>query len=257
MNESSSQPNQGRSGTGQFARGWAAKIPEDVAKLPFYRRAWFRRSLFCFACVAGLTLAAGFWRLNELHRERAADFARSQLQVTVFASSDEFKAFAHAADAQLLAMLNYIVARPDQTGALLTDVAAWEKAHRTLPWTLQLSSLPVSSPPERMLAASREACTLLVARGFVFDDRQRTTARGLFVHVLSPYLAQFVRRHSEYDLAPVLTERRLQEQLMVAYAGHFAPPAATGDIERLFALYAVIGPDMWRTIDRLQKPAAP
>lgn len=254
MSEPSS--NRGRSGTGHFARGWAAKIPEDSAAKPLFQRPWFRRTLFAVACAAGLLAAAGLWRLKELYRQREADFDRQQLHVAVFASSDEFKAFTHAADAQLLAMLNFIVARPDQVHALLPNVAAWEKEHHAMPWTVQLSTLPVSAPPERMLAASRNACGLLAARGFAFDQAQRAPGHRLFVHLLTPYLGQFLKRHPEYDLTGVPTNLRQQEQLFVAYANHFSPPATISDAERLFALYATIGPDMWKTIEQLQPPKA-
>ncbi len=247
-------PIHGRSGSGHFAGDWDAKDPEILVKKPFYRRAWFLRFLFASMCAIGLLLVAGLWRLNEWHKERAVDFTRQQEHVAAFVVTDEFKAFARAADAQLLATLNYIVARPEQARTLLPGVAAWENAHHTLPWTLQLSALPVSSPPERILAASQDACTLLAARDFEFNDARRAGARRLFVHLLVPYLSRFVTRQPEYEFSAVATDRRLQEQLLVAYANHFPSPASTSEVERLFVLYAAIGPDMWRTIEQLKTP---
>ncbi len=242
----------GRLGTGHFVGDWDAKDPVIHVKKPFYRRVWFLRLLFISMCAMGLPLVAGLWRLNEWHKERAADFIRQQQHVAAFAATDDFKAFARAADAQVLATLNYIVARPERTRTLLPNVASWENAHHALPWTLHLSALPVLSPPERILAASRDASTLLAARDFEFDDARRFEARRLFVHLLLPYLFHFVTHQPEYDFSTVATDRRLQEQLLVAYANHFPAPASTSEVERLFVLYAAIGPDMWRTIEQLK-----
>ena len=143
----------GRSGSGHFAGDWDAKDPEILVKKPFYLRSWFLRLFFGLICATGLLLVAALWRLDEWHKERAADFIRQQEHVAAFVATDEFKAFARAADAQILATLNYIVARPAQTRTLLPDVAAWENARHTLPWTLQLSAFSAPSAHDKTASA--------------------------------------------------------------------------------------------------------
>jgi hypothetical protein len=227
-----------------------AKIPETIRiRKPLHRRSWFRRIAFCLACAAGLAAAAALGAFTRWHDERLADLARQQRSLDAFVRSDEFAAFARAADAQVLATLNFIVARPAETAAALPAVAAWERAHGALPWTLQLTPLPVSAAaqPARILAAGRSASALLVRHGFAFDDPQRAIARRLFLRTLAPFLREFLQRSPENDLSAFFLDRRLQENALAAFAAR--ADGTVSDAERLFALYAAVGPRMWQAID--------
>jgi hypothetical protein len=249
-----------RQGSGQLAAGWGDKEAETLRrKRAFYHRTWFRRIALGLLVVTGLAGAIGLWKLDTWHAERRATVEAERSHLAAFVASDEFAQFARAADAQLVAVLNFASARPDSAAAALPAVAAWEKAHGELPWALQLRQLPVSaaSRPDRVAAAGRDAARLLARHSFVWDEPTRLAGRKVFLRLLSPYAGAFVRRAPESSLRIFWTEPSLQDEALAAFGARSGSPTPRADAERLFAFYALVGPAMWSEIEQSTLTATP
>lgn len=252
-----STPVQGRSGSGHFSGNWDAKSEEILVKKPLLHRRGVQQFMIACFSAFGLLAVLAILRIDSRLSDRAVDFAHNQRSVAAFCRSDEFSAFARSLDAQFLATLNFVVARPAAAGALLPEISAWEKSHHEVPWALQLQVLPISAEPTRIFSAGRDACALLASRGFVFDEARRLEGRRLFVHLLEPYEAAYFRRMPENMFSGLNTDGPLRDQILGAYADHVSAAATNGDVERLAVLYTKFGPGMWSEIDRLSgKPAA-
>ena len=239
-------------GSGRLTDDWGDKAAETIRrKRPLYRRTWFRRSLLGLFVAGGLAGAVGLGKLDTWHAGQRAAFEAEWLQVADFVASDEFAAFARAADAQIVAALNFVVARPKAAAAVAPAAAAWERAHHELSWTLLLSPLPVSAArePGRIFAAGRTAATLLARHSFAWDERIRESGRALMLRLLAPYARDFVKKSPEYALRELWRDRRLQEQVLTAFGRRSGSLTPRADAERLFAFYALVGPDMWDEID--------
>jgi hypothetical protein len=253
-------PASGRSGSGSLRTGWGDKLPEDVvfAAKPLYRRHWFRRLMFVLACVAGLALAVALAVFVRSQQDQWVELRAQRNSLGRFLQSDEFAAFSADADRQLVAAFNYIVVQPRSAAALFPAVAAWETAHRLPSWTAQQLPLPVSAAeqPARVARTGRDLGVLLVRRGFVFDEPRRAEARRLFLRLLAPHLQAFLRRAPDNGFNALQVDRGLQELALAAYAARAAPEFGALDAERLFVLYAIVGPPMWREIDRQSAGAA-
>ncbi len=240
-----------RAQTERLWPGWDEKRPEQFKKKPVYRRGWFLRSVLVTVVVVTLVSAVATIFFLRWRRDHLADLARQQRGLESFVHSEDFAIFARGADAQLLAMLNFVVAHPVDTRTLLPEVVAWENAHHALPWTLSIPSLPVSAAADaaRVTDATRHLAHLLVERDLRFDRVRRANGRRLFLHLLEPQATLFVEAAPEKNFPRLYSDRRLQELALGAYAAHTHTDATIADVEESFVLYAMIGPALWRAIE--------
>jgi hypothetical protein len=240
---------------------WAEKLPEDRLKRriePLHRRRGVRVFVFCFLGAAALGLAVALAFFNRWHDERRLELARQRASFDTFLRSAEFGAFARAMDAQLVAMNNFIVARPAEVRALLPAVAAFETAQRVPAWPVEVMPLPISAArePPRVARAIRAINSLLAARGHRPDAATRDTARRLCVQTLAPYMQAYLRREPAADFHALFIDRPMQEAALAAFAAHLAAGVSVAEAERFFVLYAIVGPALWRALEA-EKTAGP
>lgn len=76
-------------------------------------------------------------------------------------------------------------------------------------------------------------------------------------HLLAPHAQAFVRRLPENTFPALRLDPSLQDATLAAFAARSGPDTSIADVEHLFALYAAIGPAMWRTIERSSHASAP
>lgn len=244
-----------RDASGQLTRGWDAKLADDVVmgeKLRFHQRPWVRRLAFIAVCAAGVAGAVGLGFFNRWHDARIAELARQRQCLHAFLRSAEFGRFTRAMDAQFVATLNFIAARPHETHPLIPAIAARDKSRHEIPWTLQVLPLPVSTSedPAKVAQAARQVNALLAQRGHIVDDAARRAARQVFLRTLVPYAQKFIEGNPGNVFHAVFLDRSMQDDALAMFARHHGPGATVADTERSFALYAAIGPAMWQAIEK-------
>ena len=251
--------NHARHGTGELADDFAAKAIEVPRWIPLLHRPWFRLLLSGGTIATGLAAAIALGFFNRWHDDRLTEMARQRNGLAAFLRSAEFGRFVQAADAQLVATLNFVAARPQEAQDLLPAVAARDKLRREMPWPLEVRPLPVSAAtdPVRVAQTGREVTALLARRGHVVDEAARKSARQLFLQTLAPFAQEFAQRHPDNaPFAALALDRAMQEQALAAYAAHHGPGAGVAATERLFSFYAAVGPAMWRAIEADRVAAA-
>lgn len=231
--------------------GWAEKSCEVLVRKPVYRRQWFRRLALAAVLLAVAAVAIGGLFLLRWHRQQQADLARQRRSVEAFVRSPSFDAFARTVDAQFVAAINFTVLRPKIAGELLPDIAAAEKTGRQIPWALELSPLPVSTAerPARVHAAMRAAADLLAQRSLDFDGRS-TEGRHAFLRLLGPHASAFLTDNPAQEFPALSLDRGMQRIVLEAYAARAGGTAE--EIGRAFVVYSVIGPGMWRELEKIR-----
>jgi hypothetical protein len=248
-----------RVGSGQLRDDWHAKSGEILVKKPLHRRSWFRRTLLVLLLLGVTGGGVIGWIVYDWHREQLADLARQRRGIEIFIRSSEFAAFGREADDQLVAMINFAVARPLVVRNLWPAIAEHERAHRQLPWALELSPLPVSTAqdPYRVAAAVKQLDSLLVQRGFVPPETAPAEARRVFLRLLTPQILAFTQRAPEHAFPALALDANLQNLLLTAYAARSDSATPLADSERTFIFYAAIGREMWKEIEQIAKTVGP
>lgn len=244
-----------RHGSGTFADDFAAKHRDDVVVgviTPIHQRLWVRQVLFGLACAAGLAGAVALGLLDKWREAQQADLARQRQCLETFLHSAEFAAFARATDVQLVALNNFISARPAVAQAALPEMKAFEQAHRLLPWVTEVLPLPIfaAATPARVLAAHHTIAVLLARRGHRLEPAAERAGRDLMLRLATAHARTFLQRTPDNDFTALGLERGMQEAMLGAFGAHYGPGAGAREAERIFALYAQIGPAMWRIIEQ-------
>lgn len=252
----------GRSGRGQLGHDWADKGEAVPIVTPVHQRPWLRILVFSLLCVGGVAGAVAIGLFNRWHDARLAEITRQRHCLQAFLHGPEFAAYVRGMDEQMVATVNYIAARPLETHGLLPAIAAHDQANRAIPWSQQVLPLPIAAAadPARVVQAVRQVHTLLAQRGQVFDDAARKSARQMFVRTLLPFAQRFIQREPGNVFHAVFLDRSMQEEALAVFARHHGPAASVADSERLFALYAAVGPALWKAIEQeraKQGPFAP
>ena len=224
----------------------AAGATRSLREHPF-----FRTLVLVGLCGLGLAVAVGIAFFRDWHATRLTELARQQANLQGFLRAPEFKEFCQVMDSQLVTLNNFIAAQPRSTAALLPAVHAREETRRELAWTLQVLPLPVSAheEPARVARALREIQQSLVQHGLVIDARTRSSARTLFLRTLSPFVGKFLKRESYASFPAIMLDASMQDAALAAYSAHFGDGASIAETERFFALYAAIGPSLWRAVE--------
>lgn len=256
---SDSESSQGRSGSGQLRHDWAEKGEVIPIVRPLHQRPWLRILLFSLLCVAGVAGAVAIGLFNRWHDARLAEIARQRHCLQAFLHSPEFTAYVRAMDEQMVATINYIAARPLETHPLLPAIAAHDQANRLIPWTQQVVPVPITTAadPAGVVRAVRNVHALLAQRGQVFDDAVRKAARQMFLRTLVPFAQRFVQREPGNVFHAIFLDRSMQEESLAVFARHHGPTASVADSERLFSLYAAVGPSLWKAIEQERARSGP
>lgn len=233
--------------------GWADKSDEIELKKPFYLQQWFLRlavvALFLLL-IGGGTATALFlnWRQTV-----AAGQARQRAGLETFLHSAAFAAFARNVDGQLIAVHNFANARPQLTGPLFPEIAAREKAQHLTAWPLEVAPVPavVAEQPARVMAALRTLNATLAQRGFTYAPAQHLAGRHLFIRLLAPSARAHVAEHPADEFPGLAIDPALQEQALAAYAARAS--VSVTEVEHAFAFYALVGPAMWKEIERINR----
>lgn len=233
--------------------GWADKTDEIELKKPFYLQQWFIKVAIVTLVLLGLgggTVTVLFlnWRDTV-----AADQARQRAGLDAFLHSAAFATFARQIDGQLIAMHNFANARPQPTSALFPEIAAREKMQRLTAWPLEIVPVPAvaADDPARVMTALRTLTAVLAERGFSFDASRRLAGRHLFIRLLAPAARAHVTEHPENEFPGLAIDPALQEKALAAYAARASVPVM--EVERAFAFYDLVGPAMWKEIERINR----
>ncbi len=242
-----------RTGSGQLPDDFAAKADYIPSSPQLGERPWVRVLAFGLACAAGLLGAVALGMFRNWHDTQEADLARQRRCFAVFLQSEEFAQFARAADAQFVALNNFIATQPAVARDTLPEAKAFEQAHRVMPWTTEVLPLPVSvsAQPMRVLAAHRTINVLLAQRGCrLSHDATGQAGRQLLLRLLAPAMQTFLRRQTGNAFPAVAFDHAMQDAAFAAFAQRHGVDACVHDAERMFALYAKIGPAMWHAIEQ-------
>lgn len=222
--------------------GWDAKNAEEYRKKPLYRRSWFVRTVVTSAISAVFFGLIGSVLLVRRQRERAAEYARQQHGLAHFLQSREFASFSRSADAQLLALINFIAAHPVDSRKRLPEVLAWEDTHNAKPWTDTVAPIADAAPADiaRLAAPSRALLQILTAHGFVLTDEQRNFARRQALRLLAPYKDSFTASAPENGFSRIWSDVGLQDKFLGTIAARTGLTIA--EIEALFYLQGTLGP---------------
>ncbi len=240
---------QPRVGSGELAADWTTKFQKVRVRKPLRRRRWFRRALWIAATIfviGSVTVGAVVWHW---HRKQLAELARQRGNVEVFVRSPEFEQFGRTIDAHTVALINYVSVRPAVARETLPQVSARETEGRLLPWTAELTPMPASAAhePGRAAAARQQLVDLLHERGLEIDSAQKEEARRLFLRALLPHAHAFIKG-SGRSFPAFQLDRSLQDIAFTAFGARDG--ASSAQVEQFFAIYATIGPKMWKAIDQ-------
>lgn len=242
-----------------MSQDWADKGEAVPIVTPIHQRPWLRLLVFSLLCLGGVAGAVVLGLFNRWHDTRLAEITRQRHCLQAFLHSPEFDAYIRGMDEQMVATINYIAARPLETQALLPAIAAHDRANRSIPWSQQVLPVPIAAAadPPRVVQAVRQVHTLLAQRGLVFDDAARKAARQMFVRTLVPFAQRFIQREPGNVFHAVFLDRSMQEEALAVFARHHGPTASVADSERLFALYAAVGPSLWKAIEQERAKQGP
>ncbi len=242
---------QPRIGSGELAADWTTKFQKVRVRKPLHRRRWFRRTLWIVATVfviGSVTVGGAIWHW---HRKQLAELARQRSNVEAFVRSPEFDQFVRTIDAHTIAFINYVSVRPAVARETLPQLSARETEGRLLPWTAELTPMPASAAhePGRAAAARQQLVDLLTTRGLEIDSAQKEEARRLFLRALLPHAHAFIRGAPGRSFPAFQLDRSLQDIAFTAFAARDGAPDPA-QVEQFFAIYATIGPKMWKAIDQ-------
>src|SRR5205814_1118377 len=150
-----------------------------------------------------------------------------------------FTQFVRTADAQLVALNNFIAAQPAAARAALPEVEALEQREHRPSWTLDTMPLPISTAaePARVAAAQRALGAQLAQRGFRFDPAAERASRQLFIRLLSPHVRAFLQRTQARGFNALALDATMQDEVLAAFAMRHGASSGRHDIERMFVLY--------------------
>lgn len=180
------------------------------------------------------------------------DLAAQRRSLEAFLHSGEFAQLVQSVDAQFVAAMNYASLYPGEASRAFPVVATHESQRHELPWSIDLSPLPVAAAgePARVMRAGREASALLAQRNWQPGATDLKAARTLFLRLLAPHARAFLQRNSGHGFNALLLDQTMQNEALAAFAARHGPDVSQRDAERMFCFYAAIGPTMWRAIER-------
>jgi hypothetical protein len=240
---------------------FAAKGVEVDQSVPFYRAKWLLWVALSLVVASLLGLGATLWLARRARDARITEIASQRRCLQTFLSSNEFKQFSRTADAELVALYNFIAVRPETAQAALPDLSGVESRLHLLPWAKEVEPMPVSAAgePEKILAEQLAIDHLFSQRDYRFDPATEHAARMLFLRVLAPQVKAFQHRAPENGFDALAVDRSLQDLALTTFAARHGAGADVQTALHMFSLYARIGPAMWAAIDRdleLQKRSA-
>lgn len=216
---------------------------------PFYKRSWFKNSMFWGRRLAFLSSAAAIALVLNYSNENKADlanqFASQKAGLENYLESPEFDRFTQDIERRSLWTMNFIAKEPITAHQILPEVAKAEQEKGELDWSIYV--MPISQSDysrPKLIEQQRKISALLANRGYKFDTASRIGGRNVIFNQAVASMNDYLKQHPSDQFPLITRNQELQDMFMKAVAKKFSS-GNQYDIERLGSLYKVFGNAMY------------
>jgi hypothetical protein len=217
--------------------------------LPFYKKNWFKSSMFWGRRLAFLSGAAASALLINYSNQNRADLAAQAESQRVglenYLSSSTFDSFARDIERKSLWTMNFIAKEPLTAHQLLPEVAQAEEKSRQLDWSLYV--MPITQENysrQALIDRQRKIFSLLAKRGYNFGSTSRIEGKNIIFNQAVPSMNSYLKANPADQFPLIVKNPEFQDRFMKALAQKFGS-ANQYDIERLGSLYKTFGAAMY------------